>query len=267
MAAWRNPPLACIVAGVHYDRLLNFKERVLPAFQSKCGGTLPGYEVEEVELEQQLPVGVRIGIKQERHVFKTVEQTSGVVLGDQGLLFYQTEYDTFEPFSVSFKEIIGGLSEAVALESSGPPLIRRVGLRAVDRLLPDEGREPESFFIEGIQTSWPEVDQAAFKGQMIFRRLAMVEGALDIRITTGYGVPPIPSDLQPLPVMDIYPKTKEEFPDERLAGMLDIDRYLTLRKPLDPDELTDVLRGLHVDLDQMFLKLISKEAKRFWGAP
>lgn len=263
---WKAPPLAIAVAGLHYDQLLAFDEEVLPKLQSALRPVFPGYESENVEVVHHTKIA-QINVSQTRHVFRTQDRTAAVIAGDQGVLVITSRYESFEAFLPGLlAPVVQALLKVIP---TGPLLVRRYGLRYVDRVLPRPGEVPEQYLSPHLRHDIADhiPGSAASMMGMSLARCQMKEGFLDVRFLTGLGRPPLPSDLMPSPVIDDMPTGVSEVGPDTRTAMIDTDRFLDASEELSLERASAVYSLLHEDISDTFKATVTEFALKTWGCP
>lgn len=260
---WEKPPLAVAVAGINYDQILSFED-LLPFIQDSLRPVFPGYVKENVDVTHSTKVA-QVSYSQERHVFRTEDGRSAVIAGDQGMLVVTSSYNHFADFvEALLKPCLTALSASIL---SGPLLIRRYGLRYIDRVLPEGDETPEEYISDRLRHDLSDSIPGSL-GEMLglsLLRCRMSEGYLDIRCFTGLGRPPLPSDLVPSPVVDDKPLGVNDIrPDQRTA-VIDTDRFMDISEGLDVQLAIKRYQRLHDDISSTFKATVTSHALKVWG--
>ncbi len=263
---WKAPPLAIAVAGLHYDRLLAFDDDVLPKLQSALRPVFPGYESENVEVMHHTKIA-QINVSQTRHVFRTKDGTAAIIVGDQGFLVLTSRYESFEAFLPAL--LVPALEALLKAIPSGPLLVRRYGLRYVDRVLPKSGETPEHYLSSHLRHDIADHIPGSSRSKMgmSLARCEMKEGFLDVRFLTGLGRPPLPSDLMPSPVLDDMPRGVDEIPSDTRTAVIDTDRFIDVAEELSVDQARTRYGTLHEDISDTFKATVTRFALEAWGCP
>lgn len=260
---WTKPPLAVAVAGINYDQILSFED-LLPFFQGRLRPVFPGYAKENVDVIHSTKVA-QISLSQDRHVFRTEDGRSAVIAGDQGMLVITSSYNHYADFvETLLRPCLVALSESV---TPGPLLIRRYGLRYIDRVLPENDETPEQYISESLRHDLSDSIPGSM-GEMMglsLLRCRMSEGYLDIRCFTGLGRPPLPSDLIPSPVIDDRPSGINDIKPDRRTAVIDTDRFIDISESLNIQIAIKRYQRLHDDISSTFKATVTKHALKMWG--
>lgn len=260
---WTNPPLAVAVAGINYDQVLSFED-LLPSIQDRLRPVFPGYAKENVDVVHSTKVA-QISLSQERHVFRTEDGRSAVIAGDHGMLVITSSYNHYGDFVTSLLEpCLMALSQSV---TPGPLLVRRYGLRYIDRVLPEKGETPEQYISERLRHDLSNSIPGSM-GEMMglsLLRCRMGEGFLDVRCFTGLGRPPLPSDLAPSPVVDDKPLGVNDVRPEQRTAVIDTDRFIDTSEGLDVQVAVKRYQRLHEDISSTFKATVTPHALKTWG--
>lgn len=262
---WKKPPLALVVAGLQYDKILGF-ETVLASFQELMRQTFPGYANETVQITQHTKIA-QLSLSQNRQVFRSSDGTAALILGDQGLLLVTSRYQHHQNFIDSLLgPTISGLVDAVP---HGPLFIRRYGLRYVDRIIPAAGETPEQYVSNKLRHDLNDLLPTKVKALtgVSYARLQMAHGSLDLRFFTGFGRPPLPSDLMPVPVTDDMPLESNNVDESVRTGVIDTDRFFETAEVMNKEGALAMFTQLHEDITSVFKAVITKHAMLKWGVP
>ena len=83
-----------------------------------------------------------------RYLFRAAGERSIIELSKSSLIYKSTEYGTFEDFYKKFDEVLSSLIELVPTLNKS--LLKRVGLRYIDVIVPDSGNTLEDFISDGL---------------------------------------------------------------------------------------------------------------------
>jgi uncharacterized protein (TIGR04255 family) len=146
----KNPPVYLTLAQVRFNPILKLAE-FLPSIQEYF--RLAGYP----DFDRQHIISIQLNaqegqppaptpVQQERFLFGNVEKTHIFILNGQSLTLQSTNYGQFETFSACFLEGLKIVNDAVKLAFT-----ERVGLRYLDRVMPQPGEAIEQYLVEQVQ--------------------------------------------------------------------------------------------------------------------
>jgi len=144
-----NPPVYLTLAQVRFNPILKLAE-FLPNIQEAF--RLDGYpdferqHIISIQLtEQEGHSPTPISVPQERFQFGNVEKTHTFHLDGQSLTLQSTNYGRYETFSEFFLKGLQIVHEAVSLAFT-----ERVGLRYLDRVMPEPGESIQQYLAEQV---------------------------------------------------------------------------------------------------------------------
>jgi len=188
------------------------------------------------------------------------DNTEGLILGPDSLTFHATAYNTSADFFQKIKFVINSLEKILPDNIE----VKRVGLRYVDLLIPNENLAVESQ-VEGKLGSIPLTDVGCeFQkleevtgystpegGQLIFRhRQSITRDLLPGDL--------FPNNLKPADRLSILPNEGE------VSAVLDFDHFVVLKMQFDTDELLSLLQNMHKTSSKAFQLTTTPEAKALW---
>lgn len=145
----KSPPVYLTLAQARFNPILKLVE-FLPSIQESFRQA--GYpdfnrqhliSIQLTAKDGQPPTP--IPIQQERFLFGNVENTHTFILDSQSLTLQSTNYGQFETFSACFLEGLSIVNDAVKLAFT-----ERVGLRYLDRVMPQTGETIEQYLVEQV---------------------------------------------------------------------------------------------------------------------
>ncbi len=154
MAKWKNAPVVYVIVQVRFSPVLSlqtyvsqiqehFRKNGFPAFSQRfnfqLAVTLGGASEGEVSAPG-IPVERTLG-----YVFSNREGNQSFVLEQNGLTFHVTEYVDFPWFLNLFLEQLNHVNTIVNPDSS-----TRIGLRYIDAVLPQQGRDVQDYLVSGV---------------------------------------------------------------------------------------------------------------------
>lgn len=194
-APLKNPPVYLTLAQVRFNPILKLAE-FLPAIQEGFRQTgYPDFDRQHVISIQVVVQGgqppIPSPVSKEKVQFGNVEQTHVFVLDEQSLTLQSTQYGHFESFSKCFLGGLNIVNDVVKLAFT-----ERVGLRYLDRVMPQAGDSIEQYLVEPVHGLTSRLG-----GQSLY---AYAEAMNDIdniklrsRVAIQDGPLAFPPDLQP----------------------------------------------------------------------
>jgi uncharacterized protein (TIGR04255 family) len=146
----KSPPVYLTLAQVRFNPILKLAD-FLPGIQESFRQAgYPDFDRQHIisihlttAQEGQPPAPTPV--QQERFQFGNVEKTHTFILDGQSLTLQSTNYGQFETFSVYFLEGLSIVHDAVKLAFT-----ERVGLRYLDRVMPQPGETIEQYLVEQV---------------------------------------------------------------------------------------------------------------------
>lgn len=146
----KNPPVYLTLAQVRFNPILKLAEFLPNIQESFRQAGYPDFDrqyVISIQLtaqEGQPPAPTPVQL--ERFLLGNVEKTHSFILDSQSLTLQSTNYGQFETFSACFLEGLGIVHGAVTLAFT-----ERVGLRYLDRVMPQPGETIEQYLVKQVQ--------------------------------------------------------------------------------------------------------------------
>lgn len=144
----KNPPVYLTLAQVRFNPILKLAD-FLPGIQENFRHA--GY----TDFERQNLISIQVTmqdgqptptpIQQERFQFGNAEKTHMFILDGQSLTLQSTNYGQFETFSACFLKGLDIVNDIVKLAFT-----ERVGLRYLDRVMPQDGEAIEQYLVEQV---------------------------------------------------------------------------------------------------------------------
>ncbi|MBI4755957.1 MAG: TIGR04255 family protein [Betaproteobacteria bacterium] len=251
-----NAPLAYVLGAVKFDQQLNLDKHV-PALQERLQGEFPRFRpVQEAILNIAGGSAPQAVV---RYEFSSADNCHGVVLNQETLVFHVTGYSTYEDY---------GRRLDTVLQHVGAELkylfVRRVGLRYVDVLIPEEGETPDDYVGPGLRSVPALSVPSQYRSGLVFSEFEMGQGMLVLRYATNRTKQGLPPDLQPL-VLAEPEVMRRPVPDGALSGTLDFDRFVMLEAPFESTYVRSVFDLLHEDLSVAFREFTTDHARHVWS--
>lgn len=149
-APLKSPPVYLTLAQVRFNPILKLDD-FLPSIQESFRQAgYPDFDRQQIisiqltAQEGQPPTPTTV--HQKRFLFGNVERTHTFIFDGQSLTLQSTNYGQFETFSACFLEGLRIINDAVKLAFT-----ERVGLRYLDRVMPQPGETIEQYLVEQVQ--------------------------------------------------------------------------------------------------------------------
>jgi len=245
---------------VKFERQLTLDKHI-PALQERLQAEFPRFQTVNEAIIQIDASGEAApqNTQSTRYEFASADNRQGVVLNRETLVFHATAYSNYEAFSRRLEGVLKNVgSELKHL------FVRRVGLRYVDLLIPQEGETPDAYVNAGL-CSMPTLSMPSqYHSGLVISEFRMAEGSLVVRYATARGRLGLPPDLQSLLLAepDIMHRT---VPDNIVTGLLDFDRFVPQEISFEASYVKSIFDSLHDDLSVAFRDLTTDHAKQVWN--
>ena len=254
----KNPPVYLTLAQVRFNPVLKLAD-FLPAIQESCRQAgYPDFNRQQVISIQftaqdgQPPAPTPV--PQERFQLGNVEKTHTFILDGQSLTHQSTNYGQFETFSACFLEGLEIVHDAVKLAFT-----ERVGLRYLDRVMPQAGETIEQYLAEQVHGltsrlagrpiySYTEAMNDV-NGIKLLSRVAIQDGALAF-----------PPDLQPGNML----VTERFLSYTGISAILDNDGFVEGREAFSAKAVGDHLDAIHKVIGAAFKTTATPFAFAAW---
>lgn len=254
-----NAPLAYVLAAVRFDAQLAL-DRHIPALRERLQADFPRYQPGHETVVQISAGGGAPQTDSAQHFnFAAADNRHGIILGRETLVFHATAYRTYEDFGVR----LGAVLAHVGAELKHL-FVRRIGLRYVDIIIPEEDETPDDYVVPGLRCL-PELTLTSrARSGLAISEFKLDEGALVIRYATASGPIGLPPDLQPLTLAE-PDVLKRLAPVTRMSALLDFDRFAPLEEMFDASQLKARFDRLHENHSVAFRELTTEHAKDVWS--
>ncbi len=254
----KNPPVYLTLAQVRFNPILKLAD-FLPGIQESFRQA--GYP----DFDRQHIVSIQLTaqdgqppaptpIQQERFLLGNVEKTHSFILDGQSLTLQSTNYGQFETFSACFLEGLGIVHDAVKLAFT-----ERVGLRYLDRVIPQPGETIEQYLVEqghGLNSRLGGRPLYSYTEAMneignikLLSRVAIQEGPLAF-----------PPDIQPGKM-----RITERFTSYvGISSILDNDGFAEGREAFSTKAVADHLDAIHLVIGTAFKTTATPYAFAAW---
>jgi len=253
----KNPPVYLTLAQVRFNPILKLFD-FLPSVQENFRQAgYPDFERQQlISIEVTLNEGQQKPnlVPQDRFQFGNVEKTHMFILDGQSLTLQSTNYGHFEKFSKCFQCGLKIVNDVVKLA-----FIDRVGLRYLDRVMPNADEPLELYLAEQVQglasrlggrpvhtftEALNEVDNIK-----LLSRVAIQDGPLAF-----------PSDLH-LRNMEV---AKKFVAYDGRSAILDNDGFLDIREVFDATRVAEHLDRIHNVIGAAFKATATPHAFSTW---
>lgn len=254
-----NAPLAYVLAAVRFDAQLAL-EKHIPALQERLQADFPrlqtGHEtVVQINAGSGTPPQT---ITAQRFDFASADNRLGIILSRETLAFHATAYRNYEDFG----QRLGAVLVHVGAELRHL-FVRRIGLRYVDIIAPEEGETPDDYVAPGLRCLPALTVMSRARSGLAISEFQLEEGALVIRYAIAAGQIGLPPDLQPLALAE-PDVLKRITPATPMSALLDFDRFAPLEETFDASQLKARFDRLHKDHSVAFRELTTEHAKEVW---
>lgn len=222
---------------------------------------LLGYPLPKEHQEQQIQLqeaGIELNLSQMLEC-ATINQHRSILIDEQSLVLQESEYQRFAAFSPQLLQALQTLQETV----KGDLYIRRIGLRYIDWIPPEDGFSPEQLIHPGIGVFQPEGLPESFQSVQQFMMMTTSKSLMNLRVIRGQFEEVLPTEL-----IRFAPKMKRPPQPDQRSVLLDFDHILDFGEdPLhfDPATLPELLREHQKYHSQAFKGSLSSTALQKWG--
>lgn len=257
-APLKNPPVYLTLVQVRFNPILKLAD-FLPSIQESFRQAgYPDFDrqqfisIQITAKEGQPPIPTPV--QQERFQFGDVEKTHIFILDGQSLTLQSTNYGQFETFSTCFLDGLNIVNDAVKLAFT-----ERVGLRYLDRVMPQPGETIEQYLVkqvQGLNSSLGGLPLYSFAEAMnviggikLLSRVAIQEGELSF-----------PPDIQPGNI-----RISERFTSYvGNSAILDNDGFVESREAFSTVAVAKHLNDIHKVIGAAFKATATKYAFIAW---
>ncbi len=257
-APLKNPPVYLTLAQVRFNPILKLGD-FLPSIQESFRHA--GYpdfnrqQIIAIQLtvqEGQSPIPTPVS--QERFQLGNVERTHLFILDGQSLTLQSTNYGRFETFSACFLEGLKIVHDAVTLAFT-----ERVGLRYLDRVMPQHGETIEQYLEEPVHGLTSKLG-----GRSLYSYAEAMNEVGNIkllsRVAIQDGLLAFPPDLQPGNM-----RITERFAAfSGVSAILDNDGFVESREPFSRQAVADHLDAIHKVVGSAFKTTATRYAFAAW---
>lgn len=246
-----NQPLVLTLAEFRFSPVLDIQSYI-PAFQEKIRRHYPLTAIASEPVIQIIGPNIDVAMKNSWQ-FVAADRQSVVTLDQERLVYVTTDYDRFDGFAESCRDVLEPLIAVVE-----PALVLRIGLRYCDLIRIDDGEAVEDYvdacfgfpkLTQSLGTPEQQRDEIAIRTET---------GQLVIRSLYGFNNLTCSPDLQGIPIL---PKPDT---DSSQRILLDFDHMWNQGDtpvPFRLDDIGGLLGGLHETARAAFWQVTTDKAK------
>ena len=253
----KNPPVYFTLAQTQFNPILKLED-FLPDIQECFRQTgYPDFDYQNILSIELNTLGNQPpnSVQQKRFQFGNVEKTHAFILDERSLTLQSTDYGYFERFSSCFLEGLHIVHDAVKLDFA-----ERVGLRYLDRVMPQPGEIIDQYLIEQVHGL-----NKRLRGQSLYSYTEAMSEVKAIkllsRVAIRDGSLAFPPDIQPDKNMYIAEKFKSY---EGISAIIDNDGFIKNRAPFSEKTVADHLNAIHEIIGAAFKALVTPHAMTTW---
>jgi uncharacterized protein (TIGR04255 family) len=254
----KNPPVYLTLAQVLFNPILKLVD-FLPSIQESFRQA--GYP----DFDRQHLISIQLTtqegkpptpnpVQQERFLFGNVEKTHTFILDGQRLTLQSTNYGQFETFSACF---LGGLSiinDAVKLAFT-----ERVGLRYLDRVMPQPGESIEQYLVEQVQGLSPRLG-----GRPLYSFTEAMNQVENIKLLSRVVIQEGPLAFPPDIQLGSLRITERFTSYSGTSAILDNDGFVEGREAFSTKAVADHLDAIHKVIGTAFKTTATRYAFDAW---
>ncbi|HEY9780756.1 MAG TPA: TIGR04255 family protein [Leptolyngbyaceae cyanobacterium] len=250
----KSSPLVYVLAQVVISPILSMPDYI-PAIQEKLRHK--GYIKYKHAPTQEIILGPQIQLSAlNRWFFTDRDEQKAVIISPQFIVIETTNYETFDTFMQSFKEVL-----LIFKEITNASLAERIGLRYVDVIRPKEGQALSDYLQPGLLG----IPAEQFGGSKSLYRLEAnaitPAGALVLRLFQSDNGSYLPPDIS---LESVKPKLQIE--QGETVTVLDIDHFSLQEHDFVTDDLVESMWQLHNYTDRAFKAAVTSKALQIWEA-
>ncbi|MEI7842411.1 MAG: TIGR04255 family protein [Gallionellaceae bacterium] len=253
----KNPPVYLTLAQVRFNPILKLAD-FLPGIQENFRHA--GYTDFESKNLISIQVTMQDGqptptpIQQERFQFGNAEKTHMFILDGQSLTLQSTNYGQFETFSACFLKGLNIVNDIVKLAFT-----ERVGLRYLDRVMPQDGETIEQYLVEQVHGL-----TSRLSGKPLYSYTEAMNEIENIKLLSRVAIQDgplaFPPDLQPGNM-----RVTERFLSHTgKSAILDNDGFVEGREAFSAKAVADHLDAIHKVIGAAFKTTATPYAFSAW---
>lgn len=223
-----------------------------------------GYPIENAGKVQQLaitPTGLQ-PVEQEQWEYRTKDESRSILVLQDSVSLQTTSYKRFEEFADQLRFALATV--LTKTESNTLGVIQRIGLRYVDLIRPDAGKDYRFFLKEGFHGLADEVFEAGTHRvyvQSVGKTMVdSTPGVMIVRVVQRDDGLDLPPDLA-----FGAPKHEVRAQKDEVVTFVDMDHFVTGSFAADAELVVEKLFRLHDKLVETFHEnVVTKEAIESW---
>jgi len=249
-----SSPLVYVLAQVVISPILSMQDYI-PTIQEKLRHK--GYIKYKHSPTQEIILGPQIQVASlNRWFFTDRDEQEAVIISPQFIVLETTNYNVFDTFIQSFKEVL-----IIFQEITNATLAERIGLRYVDVIRPKEGQALSDYLQPGL-LGIPAEQLGASKSLYRFEANALTSaGGLVLRLFQSDNGSYLPPDIS---LESVKPTLQIE--QGETVTVLDIDNFSLQQCDFVTDDLVKSMWQLHDYTDRAFKAAVTETAFHFWGS-
>jgi len=253
----KNPPVYLTLAQVRFNPILKLVD-FLPGIQERFRHA--GYPDFEHQHLISIQVAIQDGqstpkpVQQDRFQLGNLEKTHTFILDGQSLTLQSTKYGRFETFSACFLQGMEMIHQALDLAFT-----ERIGLRYLDRVIPQEGETIEQYLAEQVHGLTSRLG-----GRPIYSYTEALNEVGRIKLVSRVAIQDGPLAFPP----DIQPgnmAVAEKFVSYTgKCAILDNDGFVEGRETFSVQAVSDHLQAIHEVIGAAFKATATPYAFTAW---
>lgn len=255
----KNPPVYLTLAQVRFNpilKLVDFLPSIQESFRQAGYPDFDRQQIISIQLtaaqEGQPPAPTPV--QQERFQLGNVEKTHTFILDGRSLALQSTNYGQFETFSACFLEGLEIVHDAVKLAFT-----ERVGLRYLDRVMPQPGETIEQYLVEQVHGL-----NSRLGGRPLYSYTEAMNEMGNIKLLSRVAIQDGPLAFPP----DIQPgnmRITERFTSHvGISAILDNDGFVEGREAFSTKAVAEHLDAIHKVIGAAFKTTAAPYAFAAW---
>jgi uncharacterized protein (TIGR04255 family) len=257
----KNPPVYLTLAQVRFNPILKladflpeiqdcFRHAGFPDFGTQRGISIQLIVQDNKSAQQPFPQQV----PQERYLIGNAEKTHSFILDSSSLTIQSTNYGQFEAFSKCFNDGLAIVHKIVQLA-----YIERVGLRYLDRVMPQAGETVDQYLADNVQGL-----KSKLGGKSVYSYVEAMNQVDNIklisRVAIQEGPLAFPPDLQPGNLVMAERFLSYTGP----SAILDNDGFMEERESFSDKKVLERLDAIHRVIGAAFRATVTPYAFSAW---
>lgn len=253
----KNPPVYLTLAQVRFNPILKLIDFLPSVQESFRHAGYPDFERQHhisIQVTMQDGQPTPTPVPQDRFQLGNVDKTHVFILDGQSLTLQSTNYGQFESFSACFLTGLGIVNDVVKLAFT-----ERVGLRYLDRVMPQEGETIEQYLVDQVHGLTSRLG-----GKPLYSYTEALNEIGNIkllsRVVIQDGPLAFPPDLQPgnMTVARRFVSYTGK------SAILDNDGFVEGRETFSANAVAEHLEGIHKVIGTAFKTTATPHAFSAW---